>query len=164
MKQRPLLLALSLLFTVALAAPAQVPPEKAVSTFTVSEGLEISLWASEPLFVNPTCMDIDHKGRVWICESVNYRDRLRGRPLRRPEGDRILILEDSTGTGKADKVTVFYQAPEVLAPLGIAVAKDPVGPGYKAYICQSPDILVVEDKERDGKADGPPQELLSGFK
>lgn len=142
---------------------AQVPPEKALSTFTVSDGLELSLWATEPLFVNPTCMDIDHLGRVWVPESVNYRSKLRGQPLRRPEGDRILILEDSKGTGKADKVTVFYQSPEILAPLGIAVAKDPVGPGYKVYVCQSPDILLFEDKDGDGKADGPPKKLLSGF-
>src|SRR6516162_4202732 len=142
---------------------SQIPPDKVLKTFKVSEGLEITLWASEPLFVNPTCMDIDHKGRVWVCESVNYRDRLHGRKLRRPEGDRILILEDSKGTGKADKVTVFYQSPETLAPLGIAVAPDPDGPGCKVYLCQSPDILLFEDKDGDGKADGPPKKLLTGF-
>jgi putative membrane-bound dehydrogenase-like protein len=144
-------------------ARAQVPPEKAVSTFTVSDGLEINLWASEPLFVNPTCMDIDHKGRVWVCESVNYRYRLRRTKPNRPAGDRIVILEDTKGQGKADKATVFYQSPDTLAPLGIAVAKDPVGPGYKVFVCQSPDILVFEDKDGDGKADGPPKKLLTGF-
>jgi putative membrane-bound dehydrogenase-like protein len=163
MKPRSLLLSLGLLFTAPFALQAQVPPDKAVGTFTVSDGLEISLWASEPLFANPTCMDIDHKGRVWICESVNYRHTLHHQPPRRPAGDRILILEDSKGTGKADKVTVFYQSPQILAPLGIAVAKDPVGPGYKVYVCQSPDILLFEDKDGDGKADGPPKKLLSGF-
>ncbi len=145
------------------ALDAQVPPEKAESTFTVADGLEFKLWASEPLFVNPTCMDIDHKGRVWVCESVNYRTKLRGRPLNRPEGDRIVILEDTKGTGHADKATTFYQSPELLAPLGIAVAKDPVGPGYKVFVCHSPDILVFEDKDGDGKADGPPKKLLTGF-
>ncbi len=56
---------------------AQVPPDKVLSTFTVTDkDLEISLWASEPLLANPTCMDIDHKGRVWVCESVNYRESL----------------------------------------------------------------------------------------
>jgi putative membrane-bound dehydrogenase-like protein len=145
------------------AAQAQVPPAKVLGTFKVSKGLEISLWASEPLFVNPTCMDIDHKGRVWVCESVNYRDTLHRRKFKRPAGDRILILEDSEGKGKADKVTVFYQSPKILAPLGIAVAKEPEGPGYKVFVCQSPDILVFEDKDGDGKADGPPKKLLSGF-
>jgi putative membrane-bound dehydrogenase-like protein len=143
---------------------AQVPPHKAEATFKVTPGVEMKLWASEPLFVNPTCMDVDHKGRVWVCESVNYRNKLRGlKKLTRPEGDRIVILEDTRRTGKADRAVTFYQSPTVLAPLGIAVAKDPVGPGYKVFVCQSPDILVFEDKNGDGKADGPPKKLLSGF-
>jgi putative membrane-bound dehydrogenase-like protein len=147
-----------------LCAEAQVPPEKALATFTVHDpDLELSLWASEPLFANPTCIDIDHKGRVWVCESVNYRHKLHNRPPNRPAGDRIVILEDTKGTGKADNATTFYQAPDFLAPLGIAVAKDPVGPGYKVYVCHSPDILLFEDKDGDGKADGPPKKLLSGF-
>src|SRR5713226_9398241 len=95
----------ALLLLLPVAAPAQVPPEKVESTFTVAEGLEIKLWASEPLFVNPTCMDIDHKGRVWVCESVNYRHSLHHQPPLRPEGDRIVILEDTKGIGKADKAT-----------------------------------------------------------
>jgi putative membrane-bound dehydrogenase-like protein len=149
---------------VSTVAQAQLPPEKAATTFTVADGLEMQLWASEPLFVNPTCIDIDHKGRVWVCESVNYRNKLFGKKtLNRPEGDRIVILEDTKGTGKADKAITFYQAPDFLAPLGIAVAKDPVGPGYKVYVCHSPDILLFEDRDGDGKADGPPKKLLTGF-
>jgi len=158
------LLYLGFLFPFIPGAVAQVLPEKAFATFTVHDPeLELSLWASEPLFANPTCIDIDHKGRVWVCESVNYRHKLHNRPPNRPEGDRILILEDSKGTGKADKVSTFYQAPDFLAPLGIAVAKDPVGPGYRVYVCHSPDILLFEDKNGDGKADGPPKKLLTGF-
>ncbi|HLN32947.1 MAG TPA: PVC-type heme-binding CxxCH protein [Gemmataceae bacterium] len=164
MKHWPFLGSLGLLVCCLIAGHTQVPPEKAVSTFKVAEGLELSLWASEPLFVNPTCIDIDHRGRVWVCESVNYRHKLHNQPPRRPEGDRIVILEDSHGTGRADKATTFYQSKETLAPLGIAVAKDPVGPGYKVFVCQSPDILLFEDKDGDGKADGPPRKLLSGFR
>jgi putative membrane-bound dehydrogenase-like protein len=164
MYRRMLPLCLVSLLIFAPVVSAQVPPEKAEATFTVADGLEFKLWASEPLFVNPTCMDIDHKGRVWVCESVNYRNKLHRRPkLNRPEGDRIVILEDTKGTGRADKATTFYQSPELLAPLGIAVAKDPVGPGYKVFVCQSPDILVFEDRDGDGKADGPPKKLLTGF-
>jgi putative membrane-bound dehydrogenase-like protein len=175
-----------LLLASALSLPsarAQVPPDRVLKTFKVSPGLELSLWASEEVYPrtpqpkekkgkpkphsdwsNPTCMDVDHRGRVWVCESVNYRSKLGRRPLRRPEGDRILILEDTKGTGKADKVTVFYQSPDTLAPLGIAVAPDPDGPGCKVFVCQSPDILVFEDKDGDGKADGPARKLLSGFR
>jgi putative membrane-bound dehydrogenase-like protein len=158
------LLCLVLGLLVPVAARAQVAPDKAISTFKVADGLEMSLWASEPLFVNPTCMDIDHKGRVWVCEAVNYRNKLHGKKtFNRPEGDRIVILEDSKGTGRADKAITFYQSPDLMAPLGIAVAKDPVGPGYKVYVCQSPNILLFEDKDGDGKADGPPKKFLTGF-
>jgi putative membrane-bound dehydrogenase-like protein len=157
------LFALPLFFCVAHNVQGQVPPEKAEATFKVVDGLEFKLWASEPLFVNPTCMDIDHKGRVWVCESVNYRCTLLGKPLNRKDGDRIVILEDTKGEGKADKAITFYQSPDLLAPMGIAVAKDPNGPGYKVFVCQSPDILVFTDSKGEGKADGPPKKLLSGF-
>ncbi|NBS91759.1 hypothetical protein EBS67_17480, partial [bacterium] len=49
-------------------AIAQVPLEKAEATFTVPEGMELKIWAAEPLFVNPTTFDIDEKGRAWVCE------------------------------------------------------------------------------------------------
>ena len=155
---------LACLLAVPMLATAQVPPEKAMSTFKVADGLELSLWASEPLFCNPTSIDVDHRGRVWVCESVNYRSTLHRRPPHRKEGDAIVILEDTRGVGRADKRTVFYQSPEIHAPLGIAVAKDPIGPGYKVFVCQSPNILLFEDKDGDGKADGPPKKFLTGFR
>jgi len=144
-------------------AMAQVPLEKAEATFSVPAGMELKVWAAEPLFVNPTTFDIDEKGRAWICEAVNYRRKLRNQPPLRSEGDRIVILIDSDGDGKADKSTTFYQAPHVMSPLGIAVAKDAKGPGRKVFYCQSPDIMVLEDKDGDDKADGPPTKLLTGF-
>jgi putative membrane-bound dehydrogenase-like protein len=154
---------LALPFLAIPAAHAQVEPSKALSTFKVSSGLDLQLWAAEPLLVNPTCMDIDHKGRVWVVESVNYRCTLHRQPLREARGDRILILEDTRGTGQANRVTVFYQAPEILAPLSIAVAPHTNGIGVTVYVAQSPDILVFEDKDGTGSADGPPRKLLSGF-
>jgi putative membrane-bound dehydrogenase-like protein len=175
MKSRLPLLVLSMSLVWSPTVHAQLSPEKTLKSFKVSAGLEISVWASEinpqgpesktVFMVNPTCMDIDHKGRVWICESINYRQKLRGaKKMRRPEGDRILMLEDTRGTGRADKVTVFYQAPEIHAPLGIAVRPHTDGVGVTVYVCQSPDILVFEDKDGDGKADGPPRKLLTGFR
>src|SRR5260370_31265790 len=95
---------------------SQLPPDKALQSFKIIPGLEISLWASEPLFVNPTCMDIDHKGRVWVCEAVNYRDRLHNRTLRPPAGALLLILQASKSSAKADTVTVCYHSPQTPAP------------------------------------------------
>jgi hypothetical protein len=86
----------------AAAAASQVPADKALSPVKASDGLDLQLWASETLFTNATCLDIDHKGRVWVVESLNSRSTLKGKEKREPEGDRILILEDSKGSGKAD--------------------------------------------------------------
>ncbi|MCS6851166.1 MAG: HEAT repeat domain-containing protein, partial [Gemmataceae bacterium] len=151
-------------FALASCVVSQVVPQKVGETFRVSDDLEIALWASEPLLTNPTCIDVDHLGRVWVCESVNYRTKLHNKPVNRAAGDRIVILSDPKGVGRAEEAITFYQSPDLQAPLGIAVAKDPVGPGWKVYVCHSPDLLLFEDKDGDGKADGPPTKLLSGFK
>jgi putative membrane-bound dehydrogenase-like protein len=142
---------------------AQLPPDQALASMQPAEGLQVELFAAEPMLLNPTSIDVDHLGRVWVCEAVNYRCYLRNRPLYRTEGDRIVILADTTGDGKADKSTVFYQGTDLIAPLGIAVAKDAIGPGYKVFVCQSPDILLFHDKDGDGQADGPPEKFLTGF-
>lgn len=149
-----------------LAAPAaaQQSPERALAAMQVAPGFQVELFASEPMFSNPTSIDVDHKGRVWVCEGVNYRNKLRKQPLNRKEGDRIVVLIDKTGEGKATEAVTFYEHPEVMAPIGIAVAPYADGKGQKVYVCQSPHIWVFEDKDGDLKADGPPKVLLTGFK
>src|SRR5690606_34557279 len=72
-------------------------PKNAVAGLEVSPGLEVKLFASEPMMGNPTNFDIDAKGRVWICEAVNYRNQYNPNNPKRAEGDRILILEDKNG-------------------------------------------------------------------
>jgi putative membrane-bound dehydrogenase-like protein len=145
------------------SSQAQLAPEEALKKFTVADGLQIELFAAEPDVINPTSIDVDHKGRVWVCEAVNYRRKGFGRPILRKEGDRIVVLEDTKGIGKADKTHVFYQGEEIYGPIGIAVAPYPDGKGQKVFVCQSPDILVFEDKDGDLKADGPPKKFLTGF-
>ena len=54
MKHCWLLFSVGLIPAFASSANAQLPPEKAETSFKVSDGLEFKLWASEPLFVNPT--------------------------------------------------------------------------------------------------------------
>ena len=66
MKTCSRLLVLGFILVIIPGVWSQIPPDKVLKTFKVIPGLEMSLWASEPLFVNPTCMDIDHKGRVWV--------------------------------------------------------------------------------------------------
>ena len=120
-----------------------VYPPTAGDEFEVAPGLEMTLWASEPLLVNPTNFDIDERGRVWFIESVNYRSDLKGKPRNDLEGDRIVILEDTDGDGQADARTVFDQHPDMLAPLGISVLGDNV------VVSQSPDLFVYTKDEDD---------------
>src|SRR5262245_30803595 len=92
------------------------PLDVSVKAMKVLDGLEVTAWASEPGLINPTAMDIDERGRIWVTESMNYR----GSKMR-PEGDRILIMEDTDADGKADSYKVFYQDKSIIGPLGICV-------------------------------------------
>src|SRR6185436_8406639 len=111
----------------------------------VAEGLEVTLFASEPMLVNPCDMDIDARGRVWISEGANYRKW--SNPPLRPEGDRIVILEDTNGDKAADKVTTFYQDPTINSALGICVL------GNRVIVSCSPNVFVLTDTDGDDKAD-----------
>lgn len=107
--------------------------------FTVPEGLEVTVWATSPQLYNPTNIDFDAAGRLWVAEGVNYR----GKGGRRPEGDRIVVLEDTTGDGKADQSTVFVQEPDLASPLGVAVFGD------RVVVSQPPNLLVYTDRNGD---------------
>lgn len=109
--------------------------------------LEVTLFASEPMMMNPTNMDIDAKGRVWICEGYNYRNKLNPKNPYNKKGDRILIMEDTNQDGKADKSTVFYQGEDINSALGISVL------GNKAIVSCSPNVFLFTDENNDGKAD-----------
>jgi putative membrane-bound dehydrogenase-like protein len=121
-------------------------PENAVRNLTITEGVEAQLFASEPIMTNPTNIDVDERGRVWVCEAYNYRNAITGSPAKK-EGDRILILEDTNGDGKADKNTVFYQGAEIESPLGIWVM------GNQVIVSQSPYVWLFTDENGDDKAD-----------
>lgn len=137
--------------------PGQEPPAMPLDSFQLPEGLEITPWAASPALFNPTNLDIDHLGRVWVAEGVAYR----GKAGRRPEGDRIVILEDTDGDGKCDSSKVFWQDPELVSPLGIAVFDNVV------IVSQPPNLLKLTDANRDGKFDpasGDKREvMLTGF-
>ncbi len=111
--------------------------------FFVAEGLEVTLWAESPLFFKPTNIDVDRRGRIWVAEGVNYRT-FRGKdvnqpeaiPFRHPDGDRIVILEDTDGNGVADSSKVFVQDKDLVAPLGVAVI------GNRVFVSCSPHLIA----------------------
>jgi len=121
-------------------------PENAIKDLIIADGLEIQVMATEPLLKNPTNIDIDERGRVWVTEAYNYRPGINGNPTN-PKGDRILILEDKNGDGKLEDVKVFYQGPEINAPLGVCVL------GKRVLISQSPYVWAFYDDNGDDIAD-----------
>ena len=132
--------------------PTLVPPEM----FQVPEGMEVTVWASSPLLTNPTNMDIDRDGDIWVNEGVNYRAKFG----RRKEGDRVVVLTDTDGDGKADKSHVFVQEEFLIAPLGISVMDN------KIIVSMTPDLIIYTDVNRNKIFDpgvDTREVLLTGF-
>lgn len=124
----------------------------AVSQLDVAQGLQAELFASEPVMANPTNIDIDHLGRVWVCEVLNYR-RFRNKDFpERKEGDRILILEDLDDDGDLDS-RVFYQGRDVNSAHGICVLPTPSGKGTRALVSCADRVFFLIDTDGDLKAD-----------
>jgi len=120
--------------------------------------LEATLWAESPMLFNPTNIDVDHKGRIWVTEAVNYRnfnnDSLRS--LHHAKGDRIMILEDRDQDGKADVSKIFVQDKDLVSPLGIAII------GNKVIVSCSPHLIIYTDDNADDKPDKK-EIFLTGF-
>src|SRR5262249_42928746 len=117
---RSLLLSAALFLTLTPSAPAQrdakVPdpdPEVERKTFKLPEGFEVNLFAADPLLAKPIQMNWDPQGRLWVACSETYPQIKPGKKA----NDKIVILEDTKGKGKADKVTVF--ADGLLIPTGL---------------------------------------------
>ncbi len=127
-----------------------------VDLIKVPEGLEIKIWAKSPLFYNPTNIDIDRFGRIWVAEGVRYRFNWN----RQKKGDRIVVLEDLDLDGLADTSHVFLQDSSLVAPLGIAVVDN------KVIVSQPPHLIVYTDLNRNLKFEeniDNKEILLSGF-
>src|SRR4029078_2028753 len=63
----------------------------------VPDDLEATLWAESPMFYNPTNMDVDYRGSIWVTEAVDYRNYNNDSTkfLHHSKGDRVMILEDT---------------------------------------------------------------------
>ena len=144
-----LLLAVSVAFFGQSAAAQQSPAEE-LARLQPAEDFDVSLFAAEPMITNPSAIDVDTHGRVWVAEIQWYRSH-----AKQPPADKIKVLEDTDGDGKADKVTTFAEG--LFCPMSVCVAGD------KVYVATSPDLWEYEDKNGDLKADGPPRKLLTGF-
>jgi putative heme-binding domain-containing protein len=145
-----LLLAFLLQAQAPQAEPPPPDPEVERKSFKVAEGFEVSLFAADPLVAKPTQMNWDARGRLWISTSSVYPMVVPGQI----PNDKIVILEDTDGDGKADKSTVFAEG------LHIPTGLEPGDGG--CYVANSTELIHLRDTDGDGKADERTV-LLSGF-
>ena len=118
--------------------------------FDLLPGYEVNLFAQEPMLANPIHMTWDNRGRLWVACSWAYPQLKPGEVA----NDKIIILEDVDGDGRADKSTVF--ADGLYMPTGIELANG------GCFVAQTPDVFFLKDTDGDDVADV--KELpLTGF-
>jgi putative membrane-bound dehydrogenase-like protein len=140
----------------------------------VPEGFRAQVFAAEPDIRQPVAACFDERGRLWVIEYLQYPkpaglkpvsvdqylrteyDRVPPPPPHGPRGaDRIKILEDSDGDGRADRVKTFVEGLNLAS--GLAVGHGGV------FVGQAPYLLFYPDRDRDDRPDGDPEVLLTGF-
>ncbi len=103
---------------------------------------------AEPMLTNPTNIDIDERGRVWVCEAVNYRNQVHDPDMPQIKyGDRIVVFEDTDGDGRADRETTFYRGHDIDSPHGICVL------GNRVLVSVGDHIYSFVDTDGDLHAD-----------
>ncbi|HKB01655.1 MAG TPA: PVC-type heme-binding CxxCH protein [Gemmataceae bacterium] len=137
------------LFAADERTPAPLPAERAAREMVLPEGFQGTLFAAEPDVVQPISFTIDDRGRLWVAEALNYGEW-------KPTGkDRIVILEDTDGDGRADQRTVFYEGFNYVTGLEVGFGG--------VWVLSPPGLYFVPDRDGDGKPDGPPELLFDGF-
>jgi len=128
-------------------------PKESISKMTVAKGMQLELFASEedfPELENPVQLAVDVRGRLWVAVWPSYphwkpRDEM---------NDKLLILEDTDGDGRADRCQTF--AANLHNPTGFEFYNGGV------YVAQVPDLVFIEDTDGDDREDRRTR-VLGGF-
>ena len=124
-----------------------------LKAFKIDDRFEVNLFAGEeefPEIAAPIQMRWDSQGRLWVSCSTTYPHVYPGNE----PNDKLVILEDTDGDGRADKSTVF--ADNLHMPLSFEFGDGGV------YVSEMPHLTFIKDTDGDGKADFR-QQLLTGF-
>ncbi len=130
-----------------------MPPQDALAALHLPEGFGATLFAAEPEVQNPVAMAWDARGRMWVAENYTYAERSTRFAL--DLRDRVLILEDKDGDGRADSRKVFTDEVQILTSVE-------VGRGGVWLMCP-PQVLFIPDRDGDDVPDGAPEVVLDGF-
>jgi putative heme-binding domain-containing protein len=129
-------------------------PDEFIASTEVADGLEIKLFADEtkfPELAKPVQLNFDSRGRLWVACMPTYPQ---WRPGDKRPDDRLLILEDTDGDGKADKSTTFYD--KLHCPTGFEFFNGGV------LVVDQPRLIWLKDSDGDDKADEV-VELIDGW-
>ena len=117
-------------------------PEESQKHLALPGGFEAQLFVAEPRIFKPITMTWDHLGRLYVAETVDYPNEMQPKGMGR---DRISIVEDTDGDGKADKTILF--ADNLSIPTSLLYVNGGL------VVTQAPDMLFLKDTDGDGKAD-----------
>lgn len=162
-------------------------PADAAKAAVAAAGLKVEVWAAEPMVSNPVAFTFDERGKCYIAETfrhsqgvtdtrshMNWLDDDIGLrsvaervkmfetykyPAFPQNGERVKVLWDSTGSGKADQSEIFAD--------GFNQPADGIGAGVLArkgnvFFTCIPDLYLLKDTKGTNKADVK-QSLATGF-
>ncbi len=150
--------------------------EAAAGVRLADKDLKVEVWASEPHLANPVAFAFDEKGRCFVVETFRHSQGVpdtRGKPWldddlaartvadrvtlykkfkygQYPENsERLRLVWDSTGSGKADKDSIFAE--------GFNRYEDGIAAGVLArkgdvYFACIPDLYLLRDPKGENKA------------
>src|SRR5687768_17291558 len=147
-------LALCISLGLVCAAAAQdkpLPAADAPKKMTLPDGFRATLFAGEPDVVQPIAFTFDDRGRLWVVECLSYPHWIKGKEGR----DRVTILEDADGDGRIDKRTVFWDRGTNLSGIQLGFGG--------VWLCATPNLQFLPDRDGDDRPDGPPENLLDGW-
>ncbi len=150
------------------------PADEAAQHMTVAQGCEVQLVAAEPFLRQPVAIEFDDRGRLWVVQYLQYPnpaglnrvkvdrysrtvyDKVPEPPPRgTPGADRVTILEDTDGDGRADRAKDFVARLNLASGLAF---------GYGGvFVMNAPYLLFYPDRDRNDVPDGDPEVLLTGF-
>ncbi|MFO0798471.1 MAG: PVC-type heme-binding CxxCH protein [Gemmataceae bacterium] len=137
---RPSLAAVAVVVILAAANAQPAPP----ATPTAADArLVVERFASAPDIVQPIALDFDARGRLLVVESHTH---FRPANYAGPKADRVRVLEDTDGDGRADKFTTFFEG--TTATMDLAVHPD-----GSVYLATRNEVLRLRDTNGDGTAD-----------
>src|SRR5579872_1938762 len=123
--------------------PGPLPARQAARDMTLPPGFRAAVFAAEPDVVQPISFCTDTRGRLFVAEALNYGTwQATGK-------DRIVILEDTRGTGKADKRTVFYEGFNYITGIEIGFGG--------VWVMSPPNLWFVPYRDGEDKPAGEPR-------